>query len=238
MMTETSSTSEYPRHRLSALPSPEVARQNGWQYQLDWVDDYDNPCFYRARSYEEAASYKIKHLSDRLIISMRLIPWSSAEEPESLSPRDCPSCGEEPPAFALCGDISCPMRAPVQPVTDDRSSYRRPEDPSDCLHRLAEEAAEVVPAVTKSLRFGLHSADPTSDLPAAERENNAEWILRESNDFLLTLAQLLPHLAPHIRGMTSRELRDVQIRLTQAWNVISLATDRRNPLPTPQEDQK
>ena len=55
-----------------------------------------------------------------------------------------------------------------------------PKTTDQCLGYLVEECGEVLHAVGKTQRWGLHSANP--EIPLRERESNADWILRELRD--------------------------------------------------------
>jgi len=48
------------------------------------------------------------------------------------------------------------------------------------LAHLVEECGEVLAAVGKSMRWGLHSVNP--ELPPSKQESNATWLLREMDD--------------------------------------------------------
>jgi hypothetical protein len=50
---------------------------------------------------------------------------------------------------------------------------------------VLEETGEVLQAIGKSMRFGLEGTNP--DLPEAERETNADAILREVEDLWCSL---------------------------------------------------
>lgn len=43
------------------LPSPDIARERGWKYQVDWYDD-EAACFIRVGSLGEALAYVDKYL--------------------------------------------------------------------------------------------------------------------------------------------------------------------------------
>ena len=58
--------------------------------------------------------------------------------------------------------------------------YYRPKTVKQKLGYLVEEAAEVLTAVGKTLRWGLDSFNP--ELPFSKREYNRDWILRELKD--------------------------------------------------------
>lgn len=55
-----------------------------------------------------------------------------------------------------------------------------PKSFNDKLAHLVEECGEVQHVVGKTLRFGVDNCNP--DLPAAEQESNAQWLLRELGD--------------------------------------------------------
>ena len=54
------------------------------------------------------------------------------------------------------------------------------------LGYLVEECGEVLAAVGKAIRWGLHSVNP--ELPPDEQETNATWILRELDDLKRAVA--------------------------------------------------
>jgi hypothetical protein len=56
------------------------------------------------------------------------------------------------------------------------------------LAQLAEEAGEVVAAVSKTLRFGLDSENP--ELPDGIREKNRVWLKRELEDLKKAIAKV------------------------------------------------
>lgn len=55
-----------------------------------------------------------------------------------------------------------------------------PKTAEQKLGYLAEEAGEVLAAVGKSQRWGLHSVNP--ELPPEQQERNQDWLLRELQD--------------------------------------------------------
>lgn len=55
-----------------------------------------------------------------------------------------------------------------------------PQTLHEKLAWLSEECGEVVAAIGKTWRFGVHSSNP--ELPEDKRETNGEWILREVQD--------------------------------------------------------
>jgi NTP pyrophosphatase (non-canonical NTP hydrolase) len=55
-----------------------------------------------------------------------------------------------------------------------------PKTEQQHLGYLVEEAGEVLAAAGKSQRWGLDSSNP--ELPADQRETNADWLWREMRD--------------------------------------------------------
>lgn len=62
----------------------------------------------------------------------------------------------------------------------DPKYYRPGIEPA--IGKLVEECGEVLAAVGKTIRWGLESTNP--EIPAEERERNADWIIRETHDLL------------------------------------------------------
>lgn len=60
------------------------------------------------------------------------------------------------------------------------------------LFKLIEEMGETNAAIGKAGRWGMGSYDPT--VPIAERETNAQWILRE----LLDVEEAIVHVRRHL----------------------------------------
>ncbi len=64
-------------------------------------------------------------------------------------------------------------------MAEQLSKYH-PKTLEQKLGYLVEECGEVLAAVGKTQRWGLDSVNP--EIPAAERETNRDWILRELHD--------------------------------------------------------
>ena len=58
--------------------------------------------------------------------------------------------------------------------------YIRTGDLNFAMAHVAEEAGEMLAALGKSMRWGLHSVNP--ELPADQQETNRDWLRREMAD--------------------------------------------------------
>jgi len=85
------------------------------------------------------------------------------------------------------------------------SRYIR-EDFKSCLGHLIEECGEVLAAAGKTVRFGLNSVNP--ELPPAQQETNADWLIRELDDLEDTIARLRVSMGRPHRGATGRAIAD------------------------------
>lgn len=63
-----------------------------------------------------------------------------------------------------------------------------PNNISDKLAHVSEEAGEVIAAIGKTQRFGLDSYNP--ELPEKEREYNVHWIKRELKNLKAAIKRL------------------------------------------------
>ena len=79
-----------------------------------------------------------------------------------------------------------PKRPEYEPKTIDQK-----------LGYLVEECGEVLAAVGKTLRWGPASTNPEID--PADRETNAEWVLRELADLEQAMARVRKSLTPVVR---------------------------------------
>lgn len=59
---------------------------------------------------------------------------------------------------------------------------------------VVEECGEVLQAIGKTIRWGLESVNP--ELPPAQQESNAAWILRELDDLTGAIERLKSAIKP------------------------------------------
>lgn len=102
------------------------------------------------------------------------------------------------------------------------------------LGYLVEECGEVLHAVGKTQRWGFFSTDPTSPLPEAERETNAEWISREIGDLkyaIFLVERALRHILSE--GMPQGAHQELSESPRGAQTPMDVTKDAPEALPGP-----